>query len=505
MRRDRSADSSPEPVATGGVEHFDEHAGDQPAGARWRAGVVAPSREDPLVRQLSAVVGGPVGGRVRQGRHGWWVAARVLVVLAMVVLALGVVQKQHCRAQGWSTPDQFFHACYSDLPLLYETSGLAQGGVPYVDAAGGSYLAQPVLTGLVMWAVGRVTPTSATSLARDRWYFDVSTVLIAVLVVALVALTSAAAGRRRAWDASLVALSPLLALSALVSLDLLGVTLAAAALLAWARSRPLLAGVLLGLAVTARTYPAVLLIVLALFALRTGRWRAWSITAAAALGTTIAVLGPWLAVNAPGVEAAYTSWSGSTAGYGSLWLLPQALPSDPRPRWVSSLGLAPHTLSADAVTALAVSGIGLAVVVGLLLTLATDRRPRVAQVAFVVLAVVVLTGKSWPVQASLWLLPLAALARPRWRDHLVWVSAEVVYFVGVWLYVAGQSTPDRGLPGSWYSLLLVVRAAGLLWLVSCVVRDARRPGRDVVRASGEDDALAGPFADTDDALVVRFS
>ena len=42
----------------------------------------------------------------------------------MVVLALGVVQKQHCRAQGWTTPDQFFHACYSDLPLVYEASGL---------------------------------------------------------------------------------------------------------------------------------------------------------------------------------------------------------------------------------------------------------------------------------------------------------------------------------------------------------------------------------------------
>ncbi|GAB3595617.1 glycosyltransferase 87 family protein [Angustibacter peucedani] len=472
-------------------------------GADGATGVVAPSREDPFVRASSAVVGGPSGERVRPGRHGWWTAVRVLVVLSMVVLALGVVGKQHCRAQGWSTPDQFFHACYSDLPLLYEQSGLSQGVVPYVDSAGGSYLAQPVLTGLAMWAVAQVTP-SGDLVPRDRAYFDVSTVLVAVLLVGLVWLTASAAGRRRPWDAAVVALSPLVALSALVSLDLLGVTLAAGGLLAWGRRRPLLAGVLLGLAVTARSYPVVLLLVLALLAARTGRWREWAVTAAAAVGTTVAVLAPWWVLNADGVKAAYQSWQRSSAGYGSLWVLPQTVASDPRPRWVTKLGLEPHTLSAGAVTTLSVLGVVLALVVGLLLVLATDRRPRVAQVAFVVLAVVVLTGKSWPVQASLWLLPLAALARPRWRDQLVWVGAEATYFFGVWLYVGAQSNPDRGLPGSWYSLLLLVRAAGLLWLVWCVVRDARRPEHDVVRASGEDDPLGGPFEGADDALVVRF-
>ena len=74
-----------------------------------------------------------------------------------------------------------------------------------------------------------------------------------------------------------------------MSFDLLGVTLAAAALLAWGRSRPLLAGVLLGLAFTARSYPVVLLLALALVALRAGRWREWVTTALAALVTVVAV------------------------------------------------------------------------------------------------------------------------------------------------------------------------------------------------------------------------
>nr|WP_284288974.1 glycosyltransferase 87 family protein [Angustibacter aerolatus] len=464
---------------------------------------VAPSREDPFVERLSAAVGGPAGDHRAPGRSGWWTAVRVLIAVAMVALALGVVEKQHCRAQGWTTPDQFFHACYSDLPIVYQSAGLADGVTPYVDAADGGYLAQPVLTGLAMWAVAQVVP-DGTQPQQARWYFDLSTLLIAVLLAVLVWCVLRSAGRRRPWDAAIVAASPLVALSALVSLDLLGVTLAAAGLLAWARRRPLLAGVLLGLATTARTYPAVLLVVLGLLALRAGQVRVWARTLAAAAVTVAAVLLPWLVLNRDGVTSVYHGWADSPAGYGSLWLLPQTLLADPRPRWVQSLGLGPTSLSAGAATTLAVLGLALALVAGLLLALAGTRRPRVAQVAFVVLAIVVVTGKAWPVQGSLWLLPLAALAHPRWRDQVVWLATEVVYFVAVWLYVAAASDSDRALPPAWYAAVSLLRVLGLAWLVWCVVRDVLRPELDVVRADGTDDPLGGPLEDAGDALLVRF-
>jgi hypothetical protein len=34
-------------------------------------------------------------------------------------------------------------------------------------------------------------------------------------------------------------------------------------------------------------------------------------------------------------------------------------------------------------------------------------------------------------------LPLAVLARPRWRDVLIWQIGEVVYFVAIWWHLAG--------------------------------------------------------------------
>lgn len=466
-------------------------------------GVVAPTRDDPVARALSPVVGGPAGSRRASVQRGWWTAARVLVVLAMAVVALGVVQKEHCRSEGWSSPDQFFHTCYSDLPAMYQTAGLRDGIMPYLEPAGGTHLDQPVLTGTVMWAVAKVVPSG--DLARQTlWYVDLSTVVIALLVIALVLITVRSAGRRRPWDAALVALSPLLMLSALVSLDLLGVVLAAGGLLAWGRRRPWWAGVLLGLGVTARTYPVVLLLALALLAVRTGRWGAWLRTACATVVTVLVVLVPWAVVNVDGLRPAYRSWRDSSAGYGSLWLLPQTLFAEPRPRWARAIGLHAEAFSPGTVTALAVVGLVVAVLAGLLLTLAAPSRPRVAQVAFVVLAIVVVTGKSWPVQASLWLLPLAALARPRWRDHLIWAGAEATYFVAVWLFIAASSNPDRALPGPWYGAILLVRVAAVAWLVVVVVRDMWRPERDPVRAVGVDDPLAGPLEGADDALVVRF-
>ena len=200
-------------------------------------------------------------------------------------------------------------------------------------------------------------------------------------------------------------------------------------------------------------------------------------TAVAALVTVVAVFVPFLLVNADAVKLAYRSWWNSGASYGSLWLLPLSLPSDPKPRWTTRLGLDAdpagpgHRHHAGAARAVV-----LAVGVGFLMTLGAERRPRVAQVAFVVLAIVVITGKSWPVQASLWLLPLAALARPRWRDHLIWVGCEATYFMGVWLYLAGA---DHGQPRAARVLVLPARrrpGRRLLWLVAMVVRDARPSG-----------------------------
>ena len=191
----------------------------------------------------------------------------VLVAAVAATMAAAVGQKAHCIQQGWTGSDQFWHACFSDLPAQYQLGHLDSGLAGYVGGTGVT-ADHPVLSGAVMAVLGGLVP-DGSFLAQTRWYFALWALLATVLAAVLVWLT-ATSRPRHASMAAQVALSPVLLLAGLVSVDLLGVVLASAGLWAWARRRPVQAGVLLGLAVTARTYPVLLLLALVLLGVRTG-------------------------------------------------------------------------------------------------------------------------------------------------------------------------------------------------------------------------------------------
>jgi hypothetical protein len=415
---------------------------------------VAPTRIDPVAASASEIIGGALGRHASSSRRtagsAWQPAAALLAALSSVTVALGVLQKGHCLTKGWSNPDQFWHACYSDLPV---SAGIGHA-LPYLPGA--PHLDQPLISGLVMWLVGLAVP-DGSALVRQQWYFALWAVLITVIVMALVMVTAASVPRAP-WRAAHVALSPVLVLAGLVSVDLLGVLLASVALWAWGRNRIPLAGVLLGLAISARTYPLVLLFALGLLAVRSGRVGAWRRLAATTLATWFAVSLPWFLLNADGLLSVYRAWWRAGASYGSVWMVP---------------GLWGHGLLQGRVTILVILSWLVAVAVGAVFALSMDRRPTVAEVSLVMLVIVVITGKTVPVQAALWLLPLIALVGLKWRDHLIWAGCEATYFVGVWLYIAGLSKPDRGLPPGLYSVLTGLRIAAWLFLLVQVWRVAR--------------------------------
>ena len=72
----------------------------------------------------------------------------------------------------------------------------------------------------------------------------------------------------RPWDAALVALSPLVAVHAYTNYDTLAVAAATVGLLALARGRPWLAGILLGVGGALKLYPLFLLLPVLLVAVR---------------------------------------------------------------------------------------------------------------------------------------------------------------------------------------------------------------------------------------------
>lgn len=443
---------------------------------------------DPVARAASEVIGGPRGRYAAQPGPRWQLTAAVLSALAALPLGFGILFRAPCLRTHWTGTEQFWNACYADLPNAFRDSGLGRGIAAYLQGgADAPVTGQPPLTGFFLMLVGSLVPDGRPG-TRIAWYFALWAVITAVLVLAIIWLVAGSV--RRPWLAAHIALSPVVALVAYISADAVGVALATAGMWAWGKRRTTTAGVLLGLAMAARSYPVLILLAIGLLALRSGRLRAYGRTAGYAVLVFLAVLAATWLLNPESAAASYVDWATAGPGYGSPWLLPQ---------------LAGHPLPTGAVTALAVVGWVLAVLLGAVLALSSVRRPTVAEVSLVMVGVVLVTGKSFTVQSALWLVPLVALAAVPWRDHLIWATGEAVNFIAVWLVIAATTVPDRGLPGSWYAAFSMLRALAVLWLVVSVWLRARDRLAPVAGRDDEWDDLAGPMAGADDAVLVRFA
>ena len=489
-----------------------------------------PSRTDAIGAALSQTVGGPVGRHALIGRVRFLTPLRVMFLIAVAVLAMGWSTKAAClQTTGSGTPDQrvanwqnqraYYELCYSDTVPLYGAELLSNGKFPYksswleVDGAGRPqnqydgtpavrYMEYPVLTGMYQYVSMSLAKTYTMVAKSTRWpvlngvaevvmFFNIAAFGLALAWLATVWATAMLAGRR-IWDAALVAASPILIFQIFTNFDALATALAIGGLLAWARRRPALAGVLIGLGVAAKLYPALLLLPLLLVGIRTGRLREVARTASVAAVT-------WLAVNLPlmllyprgwseffrlnarrgddmdslyNVVKSFTGWRGFDPGLG-LWQPPVVLNTV-----VAALFL-------------------LCCVVITYIALTAPRRPRVAQLAFLVIASFLLVNKVWSPQFSIWLIPLAVLALPHRRILLVWMTIDALVWIPRMMYLFGES--KKGLPEQWFTVTVLLRDIAVLAIMALVIRQIYRPAEDLVRQHGVDDPCGGVFDGAPDA------
>ncbi|MFJ6696741.1 glycosyltransferase family 87 protein [Streptomyces sp. NPDC091272] len=453
---------------------------------------VPPTRQDEVAAAGSELIGGPIGRWARLGGSRL-TPVRVVALAAIGMFALGMVQKLPCYNWAWfqGTSSQYTHACYSDIPHLFVGRGFSENLVPYFDRLSGdmNFLEYPVLTGLFMEVASWLTPSGGTLQHREQIYWLVNCGMLMICAV-VIAVCVARTHRRRPWDGLLVALAPAFALTATINWDLLAIALTAAAMLMWSRGRALAFGILVGLATAAKLYPVLLLGPVFLLCWRAGRWREFG---AALLGTA----GSWLLVNLPvmllapeGWKKFYTFSQERQVDFGSFWLIITQ-------RTGKSFEVEDVNTYATLLMLLMCAGIGW-------LALAAPRRPRFAQLAFLVVAAFILTNKVYSPQYVLWLVPLAALALPRWRHLLVWQACEVMYFLGIWLYLAFTTSGDKhqGLPTDGYQLAIALHLLGTLYVCAVVVRDILLPERDVVRRDGSDDPSGGVLDGAPDVFAI---
>lgn len=461
---------------------------------------VHPTRDDPVVAALSESVGGPVG--TRAGRHPWWSPVRVLLLLTALTFAVGMLSKAPCAESEWQdSTERYSHMCYSDMPYLYTWRGMSDLHWPYSDdpAVRSEFEVMEYPAGISYWAWGTGWVTWLLSGAPDvddpdRDLAREGTLYVAVnavgfgVVALLTTWLMAGVVRRRPWDAAGFALAPALALTAIINWDLLAVVFVAGAAWAWARGRPGLTGVLIGVGTAVKLYPALLLGAVLVLCLRRRRWRELATTVGAALAA-------WLVVNLPALLTGPAEWrvfwsfnSDRGADLGSLWLVAQQMMGPGA--WID---VDVVNLGSWAFLALWCLGV-------LVLGLKAPVSPRFAQLGFLIVAGFLLVNKVYSPQYVLWLLPLAVLAHPRWRDLLIWQAGEVIYFASVWWWLGDFLDPGAGEFSPSYWLAVVLRVAAQLWLVAMVVRGVLDPRHDPVGRDAEDGppVLHGAGVDVDD-------
>jgi uncharacterized membrane protein len=452
-----------------------------------------PSTDDPVVRGLSEVIGGPLGEHARTGRRRFWTPMRVVLALTCLALAFNWVQKSPCRDGAWADNEQYTKACYTDVLALYYAEGLDKGEIPYIDHP----VEYPVVTGAVMAVVGLpvhlLGEFSGGSLNEGQLFYDLTT-----LVLGAFALVTAWALVRmrpdRPWDATMFGLAPAFLLTATVNWDLVAVACCVLALLAWTRGSPAATGVLLGLGGAAKLFPLFALGPLVVVCLRQRRY-------ADAITATTAALGTWLAVNLPMMTVAWDSWkrffdlsTTRPVDWGTIWYIGLYWPHG------ETSGVPPFTdLAADIPRLNAVSAAIFAVLcVGIAgLALLAPRPPRLEALVFLTVAAFLVSNKVWSQQFVLWLIPLALLARPRWPAFLVWQGFEVVYFIAFYQRLLGASSGEATIPEGVFLLASAGRAISLLVLCGLVVTDILNPNRDIVRSresSAPPGARLGPTA-----------
>jgi uncharacterized membrane protein len=344
-----------------------------------------------------------------------------------------------------------------------------------------------VLTGAFMWVTADLT--RGVHRVASSWseliVFGVLTALLLALCALVVTAATAGTARGRPYDTAIFALSPLLIFHAFSNWDLLAMAFASCGLWAWARGRPVLAGAMIGLGTAAKLYPVFLLVAIWTLAIRTRRW-------ADATWATLAAGLVWVALNIP-LGVAYNR------GWWDFYKFSQDRPTERSTLWAMVKTLFDGSAAGnDAVywvppglaVALALVGALLLVVV---LGLAAPTRPRLAQLAFLAVLAFVLTTKVWSPQYSLWLVPLIALARPRWRLTVIWQFVEVLVWIATLTILLGYNASSHGISYGWLMIILLVRDGLLIALAALVVREMWHPGLDVVRADGVDDPSGGVF------------
>ncbi len=377
-----------------------------------------------------------------------------LLFLALVATLLGAFKFSSCEQSLWATPDQYVHACYSDIASLYGDRDLDKDQWSYSSTT--NAVEYPVLTGTVMWFFARALPSGENEILN---YYRLNIIFLAALFIFIAYIVY----RIRPEVAYLAAIAPAAVASLYINWDLWAIASMMLAIYWFDRKRFDYSALAIGISISTKFLPIFLLLPIVLIFWRRNEIKTLVRYLAITVSTFAVINIPVLLTTPEGWLRFYQLNFDRGQDWGSAWYA------------LSSLGVPFGSTNFFAILALFV-----AVLVISLFIFGTKETVNLADISFIVLALVMIASKVYSPQYVLWLVPLAVIAittRKDFHAFWIWQIAEVIYHVAIWQHLATVTGAKFGLPLTGYALISLLRIAACLYFVVVLIKKAARGGQ----------------------------
>ena len=381
---------------------------------------------------------------------------QIALIVTLVASVLSFGKFNHCRSSGWGSPDVYIHMCYSDISALYGAREINTDQWPY--ASSDNSVEYPVLTGVVMWATGLLIDDPN----GYRPYFDLNILLITLLLFASVFIL----WRLKPEYVALFPIAPAVFGSLFINWDIYAVLFALLSLYFYKVQKLDLSALFMGVAISTKFYPGVILFGIALIF-----WNQKEIRKL--IRYLLVTFLSWVVINLPIALTNFDGWwrffklnIDRDSDLGSIWYA-AALLKWPQPN-VNNV-----TIILFLIALMAIGVFYFAV--------AQSRSDfaNLATVAFLTVAAFVTISKVYSPQYILWLTPLAVLAMTNEitkdderKAFWIWQGTEALYHFGIWQYLASYTGAKFGITETFYASIILIRIAGLAWFSSTLIRTA---------------------------------
>ncbi len=373
--------------------------------------------------------------------------SRSFAAVVLLCALISFLKFNHCRSNDFTSPDNYVHACYTDIPALFSERGLNTNTFPYASQT--NSIEYPPVIGIGNWLISFLIPTDNSY----KTFFDIN----AVIIVLLFLITAFVVRKIKPEYPYLFPAAPAVIASLFINWDIWAVITALLAIYYFDQKKYEQSAIALGVSIATKFFPVVLLLPITIIF-----YRRQQIKQLAKYLFTCSLF--WSAINLPIALVYFDGWwrffklnLERGEDFGSIW----------------------YALSLLDISIPKVNLIYIIISVTLFALFAKylwqlNQTPTLAQVALFVVVIFTTFSKVYSPQYILWLTPLAVIALQNSRQLITfwfWQTTEIIYHLAIWQYLALYAGAEFGLPAGGYALATLLRVAGVGIFTYQLLRD----------------------------------